>query len=790
MNLRKILIASLMVIVLASALAYYYWQSMMEAGAPQAPHEYNPGYSLHFTDAQILDYGSTPGYSSVYLLFAVNSSDVSEITLQAKQYPQPVPNDIYVLEHPWAGQNDVDRDGFYADLEQALRGRGLLREDQLLNTIQIPQLARFTNSTQKAIIIVPTGRMPSEFFDDSSMASIGRLLGLGCVVVYVGSDFGQTIGRDETITNQDPAALAAKFNISYAPVGSSQPAIPPYRLRQSTFMLAGLNSSFKYNSLSWQKIGSGYLIVFPNTLEVGWGDWHTGPALAAGDVAELLYRVEWEQPTATANKTVSLAQPDGSATDSLFINGVPAQSAGNYIRVYESATMWSGPGENRTVNSFTEISGVRRTVSGHMLNPFRGVNGSSINVALQISGSSGGQTLYFNLVAHKDGRQVQEQPFISAKYSDGFESTKQYVVNLTDGDYILRLADPSGTVYAQSYLHVPVATVEKISMDYDTPRFAFRLATDGVPVTDTPVMVSIDGGPPMAATTDASGAFAVAPASSPGVGNHTFAFNTTGRMLTLSDARSRPTTFFDDTKNQVIIGATLIIFILGIALQRSEPERYFIDVPDFPPQRKERVMISKYSLINLLDSMNADYRWKYMPLTIGEIKTGVKRKIKYQGKPVLISDYNLDKLLSKLAETGQVFKEGGAYGLASWLKQSGKTPRYLAMFREMRNFFINNAILFTEVGQRQDADVLANYRGENIFVHIYEGDESIARASRTAAKGMTYVVFASREELDEFERRLATSATSLAVTIKMESDIGRIQFITLGTLNAIIGRAS
>ena len=781
MNLKKILIIALIVIILAAAGLYYILQSSASGQQPSAPRELNPQYNLSILETGVVDYG-TQGERSIYVLYSFEAQDIPKFTIEGRRYPDPIPTDIYILDHPCDGC--VGKADFVSSLEKNLKMNGMIPANSTLTPIKINQPERLT---KKGIIIVPTGRIPADMVDSRSDANIKRLTNMGSVVIYIGNDFSLSISAGGVIREVPEGALG-EMGISYSQSRGAR-ATEPYHFEESQFSLVGGNVTTIAGAIYATKMGSGYFVVFPNTLDLGWSQ--SGPAAAGEDVAELIYQSAWQAPIANATKVRESSEPNFTMRDTLFLS--PSSENGGYVRLYLTTY-----GPNRTESGeFTEFKreymdvNVTNPVTGRMRHPPVGVNGSTLNFNIQFRENfSEPRDINVYLRAYKDGEQVQEQNLGTVTFVTIYERDMRYEVNLSGGDHILRVTDFTGKTYAQSFLHIPEVTIGVTQSEWDPPSFKFVLLSDGIPIPRTRVKVDMDGKYETTVITDDGGTFSFTPKETPSFGDHVFNFDATGKMMSLKLTRPRRTTFFDDPKNQVLIVAIIIVAILGVALQRTEPPIYFIDVPDFPPQRKERVPISKYALMNLIDAVNKDYRWKYMPLTAQEIKANVRKRITYQGKPILISDYNLEKLLGQLVEAGDVFHYSGLYGLKAWTNLSGKSPRYLAMFRFLRNFFINNAILFTDIGQRTDCDILINYRGENIYVHIYEGEQTIMRALLAVRKGRNYIVFSSAEELAEFERNLAASATRLSVTLKMEMDNRRIILTHIDALGAIIGRAA
>ena len=780
MNFKKIALIALIILVLSGA-GLYYVLSSAGTSTGTAPKPLNQQYNLSVIDTGVVDYGAE-GQRSVYITYSAATQDLRNITLHARRYASEIPTDIYMLDYPSDGS--TGKDDFKQALESGLMANGVLQGNATLQVVKINQPALVS---KRMVLIVPTGRIPADLVDPSSDVNIAKLAARGCVIIYLGGDFSLSIGRD-SVVREIPDGTLSQFNLSYgARLGPGTDR--PYRLEQSRFTFTGPGSYTVSNAITVQPIGSGYVAAFPDTLDLGWG--RTGPAAAGEDIAEFIYQAGWQVPITAGTLNVPVTNATNPFRGTLFLN--PSPDNGGFVRLYITAI---SPNEtNRKANvtfkrEFRDLV-ILNPVTGTISHPAIGVNGSTLNFHI-VFRENFSETREINLYlrAFKNMEEVQEQDLGAVSFETIYERNMRYNVNLSGGDHVLRVQDFSGKTYAQSFLHIPDVTILSKGEGWEVPRFAFQMLSDGLPVANTVVTVKMDGKFAKNLTTSSDGSFSYAPPEVPAFGDHTFTFEATGRTMALKLSRVRTITFVDDPKNQIILVAIVIVGILGIALQRTEPPKYYIDVPDFPPQKKERIPLSRFSLINLIESTNKDYRWKYMPLTAQEIKANVRKKLTYQGKAIMISDYNLEKLLGQLCDTGEIFLSSGLYGLKGWIAQSGKAPDYLATFRTLRNFFINSAVLFTDIGQRQDCDTLANYRGENLMVHIYEGDATVRRALLSARKGRNYIVFSTAYDVAEFLRRLSNSATPASVALKMEMDSGQVVLTHAGALGRILGRAS
>ncbi len=779
MNIKRLLIIAIVVVAVGAGALYFYIQSIMSQVGPSGG-TINPQYNYSIAETGVVDY-STDGERSMYVAIFSSTQDIDWLNFTAKQFEQSVPTDIYILDYKCVECTGLGE--FKASLEGQLKQYGYLTANATLVPLKINQLERLN---KKSIIIVPTGRIPSAFFDRASDANLDALMGMGDVVIYVGNDFSESLNNDG-VTEQTDAGAAASFGLAATSIQSGA-ADEPYHIESGSYKLLGTggrNATFISGPISALHMqGGGYFIAFPNTIDIGWS--RSGPSLAGEDVATVIRSVAWQQPitNGTENLTPASGNRIPSGVYTLFMR--PAQSNGGFVRLFVTAVASNG-------TEYYEFSDANITnqVRGRLENPSTGVNNSVINLAIHFdTNSSDALEFEATLGAFKDLQEVDRQSLGMVRFINISDENRRYTVNLGGGDHILKIQDFNRRTYAQSFLHIPEVTVSSTGADWDGGSFSFVLLQDDQPVPNTPVTISVDELGKADLVTDGAGNIAYRPGSSLGYGDHVFTANATGRTLSVTVTRKKSETFFDKPQNQIIVVGILLVGILAVALQRAEVPIYFLEIPDFPPQQKERIPLPKSTFINLIETLNREYRWKYMPLTTQEIKKGMQKRVSYKGKPILISDYNLEKLLGQLVDSGELARSLGLYGLKGWETLSGKDMRYLAVFRSLRNFFINSAMLFTDVGQRTDCDILVNYRGENLFVHIYDGEDTVRKALANARKGKNFIVFASAEEMREFASRLATSATRPSIALKMEMDNRQITLTQIGALGVLTGKAA
>jgi hypothetical protein len=179
-------------------------------------------------------------------------------------------------------------------------------------------------------------------------------------------------------------------------------------------------------------------------------------------------------------------------------------------------------------------------------------------------------------------------------------------------------------------------------------------------------------------------------------------------------------------------------------------------------------------VIELFDKINRDFRWKNVPLTVQDLKGGFM-KIPYKGRPLIVSDYNIEKIMDKLIDEGYVKKSIDYYGLARWEKESGCSIYKLAVMRALRDKFVVEGITFTPFGENPNYDTSVSYLGEKIFIHIYESPEVINKAILTAQEGRTIIVFENEEKMREFISNIhSDSETNILFKMLLDDPNGNI----------------
>ena len=789
-----ILIAILLIIGVVGILAIFY----LASGGVKPPAPINTSITFSVLNSGVLDYGSSVPSKVVYLLTQADGQGIADANVSVMLYDSEIPHDIYLLDYSSPGFSGcTECDGlpdFRTSLEATLKKYDLLAVNSTLNQIKIDQLERIS---RPSILIVPTGKIPAQLIGLETGQDLNQLMDKGFVIIFLGSDLDEALYTNGSVVSIPDSTLSA-YNISYQ-VRSDLETCQGYTLQNPSFVIS--RNNIAACSMSYVQRGNGYFFVLPRSIDIGWSN---GKA-AGEDVGRLIHEVLWKEPLTTGGLDISAQEINESNSSSSMIFLAPSQYDSGWARIFVNATTSNGTQLYKNID--TEIT---NPVNGEMTNKPQAFGNEKMLIEFRFSENfSTTRDANISVAVYKNMQYVWRQYAHSIKIQTEYTFTSNFIVDpeyMPVGNYTLRAEDDNGYVYAQSFLSVPpiILTMPNPRWDLEPQIFTFFVSvprnpilsnsSDTVPLPYTLAYITVnktpghDLLPPYSNASDSNGAFTFIPSQSLDYGLYTFKVNISGQSLTINSNFPKPASWLDNPLNIVLIVAIVLVAALAIALRRPEKPVYTIDVPDFPPLERVVVPISKFSVISLFDSVNKEYKWSFMPLSPQELKNEMRRKITYKGAPILITDYNLDKILDELIESGDVVKALNFYGLKSWEAKSGRSIRYLVLFRLLRNFLINNAIPFTDLNQRKDCDMLATVKGEGLYLHIYTDDGTLKRALELSGAGKNFIVFESRKELEEILKKLDLSYSSLAVILKSEIGVGSIQLIHPGNFGAILGR--
>ncbi|MFH1521271.1 MAG: hypothetical protein ABID61_06505, partial [Candidatus Micrarchaeota archaeon] len=245
-----------------------------------------------------------------------------------------------------------------------------------------------------------------------------------------------------------------------------------------------------------------------------------------------------------------------------------------------------------------------------------------------------------------------------------------------------------------------------------------------------------------------------------------------GYQKTISVDIRAPETLFTNPMFLTVVFLSLATVAVGIFFARKEATAYQFDIPDFPAIARNKVPLQSDTILGLFNKVNENYHWDFTPLTINELKNGF-RTIYYKGRPLTISDFNLEYILNILIRKSMVVESLDYYGLKSWESKTKHSIYYLSLMRRVRDICVNNAVPFTPLGESKICDSEITIVGQLMFLHLYDKKNTVQfmlkKILSTINKGITLVLFQDEDEKAEFEAIL-NSPTVIPILLKIEGE--------------------
>ncbi|MEM4633568.1 MAG: hypothetical protein QW275_00245 [Candidatus Anstonellaceae archaeon] len=777
-------------LILLGSFAFILWSIGSYADSPSAPQpalSFGGKYAYEVRQSDLLTSPTGEDFNRIaYYRLTYSASNISSIKFKARMYAQQPTTQAFLLDYAREGADSYPV--FRKKLLEALKERGIP-----ISEITVEKLAHLPGG---ATVVVPTGYFPKELLGKGSSFDFEDLLERGNNIIYIGFPIDRALGKDGLT---EPVSIK---NVQFTK--SKLISTDGFRLFDAQYSAAGSENLYSagqiYGSVSVIKSakGGGALIILPQSLDGGWrGDQRlSGGQVAALDIARLIEEQRWLQPIAIAEANTTISEDVKSGAVELYSAPFSANKA--YVELSAEATDVNEKTARKT--EFFEIEKVPKgeiqprepiavpySLSGQL---------TRLNIKLQ-EDSPTPVKLFVRL--YKNGSLMQEEELEIGLTNPTIEKPKDIQVNVAPGTYIVRVESREGKVYAQTFIQVVELDIRLQSASWQNRTFVFSFSAGGQSINPRSIEVSMDGKNWKRFTSsqylfsDGATQIVYNYPESIAPGNHTFHF-VIGSWSSYITQEYRQQRYPWDNPLVIILGlVSLGIFALGLYLRRPEVLRYGLDIPDFPPMSTIKIPIKREAVLQIFNDVNASYSWQYMPLRPEEIKNGFRR-LTYNGKPILIGDFNLDRILSKLKDEGRVKEELGYYGLVEWERQSKHTTKYLTIYRILRNVFVNNAVRFSKLDALPECDVKAIAGKDELYFHIMEepfigkdqtnsngavsrGAENVVhRALSTAKKGTTIIVFRTEEERDSFMESLA-APSKLAVALKMEINNGNIHLL-------------
>lgn len=685
-------------------------------------------------------------YHTAYIKMDMKGT-AEEVPVFASIYDSVVPSSVFILRSSrYQAENYA---AFASSLQKRLGGYGVP-----VNEIGFDDLKSIPS---QSLVIVPSGYVPEQMLVDKG-SKLDDLLSRGVTVVYVGQPFDKMYSRQGAVVAGNQGGLG-KLKVSFEP--STSLVCTDMKMRSPLYAVGGAAPA--NGCISALSYGEGAILFFPQTLDGGWDD---GDA-AAQDVYALILIMPWLTPVAS---DASLASLGANGTTMEFFTS-PFEGNRKYARVLAF--------DNRSKKGFLLVSYIVKKTNGdiytlgHSIPPVA-VAPTEMDIVVDLREEGGEERLFLSL--KNASGEVDRQAVSSSKVPLNSQPTFPYTFKLPSGDYILEIVDSQEVPYARSYMRTGTISIKSTSPNYQDDIYLFSFLLDGQPIALSG-KVSVDGNAAKSQEFTNSQSVKVEAAKLKGApldaGAHRFTFMLGGYSTDAPITKPSFKSIFTEPFFLAAVGFSAVALVIGFLFAKQGVTMYGLDVPDFPPQSTRKIPMKKEVILGIFQKINELYKWKSTPLKLGEIKGGFKGML-YEGKPIFISDYNLEYVLSHLEGMGLVKKELDYYGLASWEKESGRGMKQLAFFRKLRDICINNAVPFTPLGKEPGYDSRITVIGQDMYVHLYDDPgRVIPNLISSVSKGLGIIVFEDEAEKESFYEYISTGNPEASV-LKLEVQAGSV----------------
>ena len=764
--------AAIMVALIILTLGWIYLTTqLLQTGATvfQPPVE-KPDIVNSIQGGQMLTSGdrNSPRYIAAVLL-DYRTQNINDYTINITTYDVKIPSSVFVLN---SERFEADS---YPDFLRVLRAN-LAKRKVMLNEITLKELETIPEG---AIILVPSGVIPQEMLGVGGPLTQDKLASHGAVVIYMGQPFDKMFNGSLVVTT--PQEVLKKIPVQFDQAAQLE-STDGFSLFQPLYSASagGWGSRSAYGSVSIITKGYGAFIFVPQTLDGGWRGNFTS---AADDISRIIFEIPWASPNPDSKTYHFTNQSEYSGqryffspqfekpTATVKVDFIGNSTASNYPVMETLFLRLEGNSEN---GLFIEKGGSVAPTN---------ITNTKVRVNLKLREPVAAQPNMDLIISDVNGTQMQDLP--QGNLNVQADASRDIPIYVDKGEYILSLVDDLGKTYAATYMDV--VTVD-ITFNHQDGRkrsiYAFDVSSP-FPLSQVDVVVD-KGQNGRYSFNNVQNVINIDVGQYTGgetlpLGNHTFEFTAGGLKVSVPVVHMRSVTMFDNPMFWVVVLLTLGIVGVGVFFARQEDVFYAIDIPDFPPVARTRISLSPDALLGIFEKTNETYRWQNTPLTAQEIKNGFK-DIFIQGKPIYITDYNVEYLLEELEKKGRVKGALGYYGRTEWEEKSKHTIGYLALMRKLRDICVNNAIPFTSIDESPEADSEITVAGQTMFVHFYEKavDKKalLGRSLKTISKGITILLFKSVQEKDQLQGILDSSPSVAPLIMKMEGGSGSLQFLT------------
>ncbi|HUC38689.1 MAG TPA: hypothetical protein VL944_00990 [Candidatus Acidoferrum sp.] len=727
-----------------------------------------PSVSAYISSVNLLSYNSNKSLiPSVVLEYStVNVTTIyANVTLFARKPPQQ----FYVL--------NTSQDCYGCDnIQQTTQLIAAYLNDYGIpsgSTLPVVDEQDLLSMPSDSVLLILSGIMPSYMFQYNPQINdspISYLLSRGVDIVYVGRNFSETSeGQIIVPTNN----TAIPYYLGWTSKNASSRGNGFYFDNKTFSLISGKD----YGPLSYVNYANGSVLVFSNYLD-SWGN----SSKAAQDIAKALSQQFWITSYTQGNVIITpQARSNSSGIEPLFMEpGFSTKStlpgvAYGLVRIYTTAN-YSPTGKGSLYKQLMYTQNL--TQNGTITLPSNVLAGSDLPVSIGIvTGSSSQTTISPHISIYYPNMTVVETfPLPSFTASGTFQQISYVQFNLPPGRYIAQVASFYDKQYAAAYFNVPPISVVLQGTNYSTGTFTFLVTSGGLPLSGINYTVRTNGLYPMSGVVANNGTITYKlPSGSSDKGVLTFNISMLSQYFAAS-TKSPVITLRINNQYIELAAVSILAVIIVTVVKAPNRDEFYIDVPVLRKPHEVPIRIKASELVSAFEKQNVFFKWRYMPLSVTEVRQAIFNNVRYNNMMVSITYNNVELLLAQMVTEGYLLCADNLYAPRGWVTESGHDIEYLATFKKLRVFFVSHAYQANDIDGSDRADIIATLHNERIYIVIYSRTSKFQKVP-IFPDAKTYLAFLNSDAVDAFNRYIYSSVSAEAEELRMYISAGQVSIL-------------
>ncbi len=651
------------------------------------------------------DYGSLNSGSGVrdYLTLYVNTSGTDNFSIRMITLGSEPRGEVYEV-------NDYP----YSEGKQSVMA--VLRKDLSAYGMEVIAVPLYEAEQKKgAVIILPSDAIPDRLSGPEFAALID-----GNAVIFFGKHLD----------------IAMEQSGSQKQVGSN--AYAALNLSPNLAPSSDLPHVAKNGSVTRLEYGNGWLVLYPDSENETLGS----------ELASLIVDEGWQTERDEAKLTPEIL--GNRSTVTIFSGSLRPKT-------YYGRVVYAASGMNKSLVKIMDLANAEKPY-GTLSISDKTNQGAGVAYSFELHDNFTYPVSYdFRLRFVKDGRTMGIAAAKTVTLKTFATESGTVSPNMTSGDYIVQLVDQEGLVHAAAYTHVPELKVRLVRIEGSEHIFLIML--DGRSAELAKALLTVDENGSFRVTTAENGEVRVPLLLQPGL--HSFTVELEGEKATTYYRKEMDESGF---MLYAVIGAGGA-FIVAAAVLNARVRRKWAIHTYRRPAPTAKVLRIPYATFIRLFVMTREHRAPGMPLSVSDLRIGMRKHATYRGAPLFLTDSNIYNVLDSLARKGRMLSYGGYFLPA---EMAGDKPiEYWVVKRKLSDHLLENG---EELRPAKKGGFLVHGKTFHIWPDIYP--KLVRRAPDS-------VIIFPDEELKAQFFRLAQKYDPLWMELSLELQYGGMHFLTI-----------